>query len=141
MKTEYDFSNGSRGALIESKGKTRITIYLDDVVLENFRKRAAKEGRGYQTLINEALSNPAFVHIPARQERTRAKEVSLADLGENLRRSVADIQGIAAMLEGHTTKALRSTLRVGSKTKPGENVFHHGASSAAPRPTRPKAKS
>nr|NCS21133.1 CopG family transcriptional regulator [Microcystis aeruginosa G11-06] len=29
MRKEYDFSKGKRGALISSKGKTRITIYLD----------------------------------------------------------------------------------------------------------------
>lgn len=36
-------------------GKTRITIYLDDNVLAAFRDRACREGRGYQTLINEYL--------------------------------------------------------------------------------------
>lgn len=55
MKDEYDFSNGKRGAIFSSKGKTRITIYLDDTVLEEFRSRAEKAGTGYQTLINEAL--------------------------------------------------------------------------------------
>lgn len=55
MKDEYDFSNGKRGAIFSSKGKTRITIYLDDTVLEEFRSRAEDAGTGYQTLINEAL--------------------------------------------------------------------------------------
>ena len=55
MKAEYDFSKGKRGALIPSKGKTRITIYLDDNVLEEFRARAEEAGTGYQTMINEAL--------------------------------------------------------------------------------------
>ena len=35
------------------RGKTRLTIYLDMAVVEYFRSRAG--GRGYQTLINEAL--------------------------------------------------------------------------------------
>ncbi len=39
----------------ESKGKTRITIMLDNEVLESFRGQAEKEGLGYQTLINQAL--------------------------------------------------------------------------------------
>ncbi|MCA9980345.1 MAG: BrnA antitoxin family protein [Anaerolineales bacterium] len=56
MKDEYDFSQGKRGALIPSTGKTRITIYLDDAILEAFRARAEAEGTGYQTLINEALN-------------------------------------------------------------------------------------
>lgn len=55
MKNEYDFSKGKRGAILSSKGKTRITIYLDDNILEQFRARAEEAGTGYQTLINEAL--------------------------------------------------------------------------------------
>lgn len=55
MRDEYDFSKGKRGAIIPSKGKTRITIYLDDEVLNNFRDRAESEGIGYQTLINQTL--------------------------------------------------------------------------------------
>jgi len=55
MKDEYDFSKGKRGALLSSKGKTRITIYIDDSVLEEFRARAEESGTGYQTMINDAL--------------------------------------------------------------------------------------
>ena len=55
MKREYDFSKGKRGPVIRQPGKTRITIYLDDQVLEAFRERADTAGRGYQTMINEAL--------------------------------------------------------------------------------------
>lgn len=55
MKAEYDFSKGRRGAVIPAKGKTRISIYIDDAVLAEFRLRAEKAGSGYQTLINEAL--------------------------------------------------------------------------------------
>lgn len=36
-----------------ARGKTRLTMYLDIAVVEHFRSRAG--GRGYQTLINEAL--------------------------------------------------------------------------------------
>ena len=55
MNKEYDFSKGKRGAVIASTGKTRITIMLDDDVLEAFRKKADDSGRGYQTMINETL--------------------------------------------------------------------------------------
>lgn len=55
MKREYDFSKARRGAIASGKGKTRITIYLDDDVLAAFRELADKSGRGYQTIINEAL--------------------------------------------------------------------------------------
>lgn len=55
MRDEYDFSNGTRGAVLPRSGKTRITIMIDDDVLEAFKARAAVEGSGYQTLINAAL--------------------------------------------------------------------------------------
>jgi hypothetical protein len=55
MKREYDFSGGKRGAVVPQTGKTRITIYIDDDVLEAFRDRADASGRGYQTMINDAL--------------------------------------------------------------------------------------
>ena len=55
MRDEYDFSQARRGPVIDATGKTRITIYLDDEVLAAFRERAGREGKGYQTLINETL--------------------------------------------------------------------------------------
>jgi uncharacterized protein (DUF4415 family) len=57
MKEEYDFSRGRRGAVDPvPAGKTRITIRLDDDVLEWFRARVEAAGGGnYQTLINAAL--------------------------------------------------------------------------------------
>jgi len=57
MKREYDFSKGKRGAVIAiPRGKTRITIRLDDEILAWFRAQVEDAGGGnYQTLINEAL--------------------------------------------------------------------------------------
>jgi uncharacterized protein (DUF4415 family) len=57
MKDEYDFRDGRRGAVDKMPpGKTRITIRLDDDVLEYFRAQVHAAGGGnYQTLINEAL--------------------------------------------------------------------------------------
>lgn len=55
MKANYDFSNAKRGAVKPAKGKTRITIYLDDDVLTHFRDVATEEGLGYQTVINRTL--------------------------------------------------------------------------------------
>ncbi len=55
MRAEYDFSKGKRGALIAQPGKTRITIYIDNAVLDEFRARAERAGTGYQTMMNEAL--------------------------------------------------------------------------------------
>jgi uncharacterized protein (DUF4415 family) len=55
MKNNYDFSKGKRGAVIKARGKTRITIHLDDDVIDAFRAKAEETNRGYQTLINDAL--------------------------------------------------------------------------------------
>jgi uncharacterized protein (DUF4415 family) len=55
MKKEYDFSKAKRGAVVAPAGKTRITIYLDDEIVQEFKRQAEKSGKGYQTLVNEAL--------------------------------------------------------------------------------------
>ncbi|MFT3819187.1 MAG: BrnA antitoxin family protein [Rubrivivax sp.] len=55
MRKEYDFSKARRGAAVDSPGKTRITIMLDDDVIEFFRAKAEAQGSGYQTMINAAL--------------------------------------------------------------------------------------
>jgi uncharacterized protein (DUF4415 family) len=55
MKADYDMTKAKRGAVVAPKGKTRITIYLDDEIVAAFRQRAEATGKGYQTLINEAL--------------------------------------------------------------------------------------
>jgi len=59
MRKEYDFSNAKRGPVVSSPGKTRITIMLDDDVIEFFRSRAEAAGTGYQTMINAALRSAA----------------------------------------------------------------------------------
>lgn len=55
MKKEYDFSKAKRGAVMPATGKTRITLYLDNEVIDHFRAVSERTGRGYQSLINEAL--------------------------------------------------------------------------------------
>ena len=57
MKKEYDFSKGERGPVIKTPpGKTRITIRIDDDILDWFRERVHAAGGGnYQTLLNNAL--------------------------------------------------------------------------------------
>jgi uncharacterized protein (DUF4415 family) len=57
VEVEYDFSQGKRGAIDPiGAGKTRITIRIDDDVLDWFREQVHQAGGGnYQTLINEAL--------------------------------------------------------------------------------------
>ncbi|MCU1235185.1 MAG: hypothetical protein JWP63_3152 [Candidatus Solibacter sp.] len=61
MKDRYDFTKGKRGRVLptepEPEGKTRITIRLDQEIVDRFLEMAEQSGgtRGYQTLINAAL--------------------------------------------------------------------------------------
>ena len=57
MRKSYDFSKAKRGAVLPTPpGKTRITIRIDDDVLDWFRKRVHEAGGGnHQTLMNRAL--------------------------------------------------------------------------------------
>ena len=66
MKKEYNFSKGKRGTVVPApKGKTRITIRIDDDILEWFRGEVDAAGGGnYQTRINDALRE----HITRQQE-------------------------------------------------------------------------
>ena len=65
-KREYDFSRAKRGPVISvPKQKKRITIRLDEDVLEWFLEQVDRAGGGnYQTLINDALRQ----HIRRTQE-------------------------------------------------------------------------
>lgn len=71
MKREYDFSRGKRGPVIRQRGKTRITIHIDKDVLEAFRERADAAGRGYQTMMNEALRE----HLGRSKDRVDAETI------------------------------------------------------------------
>jgi uncharacterized protein (DUF4415 family) len=57
MTKTDDFSKGKRGAVVSApKGKSRITIRIDDDVLNWFRGQVDAAGGGnYQTMINAAL--------------------------------------------------------------------------------------
>ena len=99
MKREYDFSHAMRGAIVPpQKGKTRITIRLDDELLEWFRAQVHERGGGnYQTLINDALRD----HI------TRQDDV----LADTLRRVIRE--EVALYLPA------KPRARVAGKTAPG----------------------
>jgi uncharacterized protein (DUF4415 family) len=77
MKQRYDFSRGTRGRIAapepESRGKTRITIRLDEDVVDHFLKEAEASGgaTGYQTLINEALRQHLEGKAPKLEETLR----------------------------------------------------------------------
>jgi uncharacterized protein (DUF4415 family) len=57
MRKKYDFSKARRGPIMApAKGKTRITIRIDDDLLAWFKQRVNDGGGGnYQSLINAAL--------------------------------------------------------------------------------------
>ena len=78
MRKSYDFSKGKPGPIRPlPAGKTRITIRLDDEILEWFKAAVHAAGGGnYQTRINDAL----------RQHIVRTNE----PLEETLRRVVRE---------------------------------------------------
>ncbi len=80
MRDEYDFSKAKRGLVVHSPGKTRITIMLDDDIIEHFRAQAEAEGLGYQTLINALLRKATLG-----ANRSGAKPLTVATLRRVLR--------------------------------------------------------
>lgn len=70
---EIDFSSAKRGPVIKPEpGKTKISIRLDNAVLEHFRDLVDKAGGGnYQTLINDAL----LEHIQRRSTLDAVRQV------------------------------------------------------------------
>jgi uncharacterized protein (DUF4415 family) len=77
MKRRYDFSRGKRGRIAppqpEPRGRTRITIRLDEDLVDHFLKEADASGgaTGYQTLINEALRRHVEGKAPKLEETLR----------------------------------------------------------------------
>jgi uncharacterized protein (DUF4415 family) len=77
MKQKYDFSKGKRGRLTlpqpEPRSKTRITIRLDEDLVNHFLREADASGgaTGYQTLINEALRQHVEGKAPKLEETLR----------------------------------------------------------------------
>jgi hypothetical protein len=58
MKKDYDFSKAKRGAVIPQRGKTRITIYLDDEIIDEFRESICRSPPNQSTRI---LSGRSYV--------------------------------------------------------------------------------
>ena len=94
MRKEYDFSNAKRASEVphlaklqsEMKGKTRVTMWVDNDVLAAFRARAAQQGKGYQTLMNDALrthSHDEAVPVTVEALRRMLRETIHEELREN----------------------------------------------------------
>ena len=76
MKQQYDFSKGKRGRIVPPEApdkKTRITIRIDEDLIDHFLKEADASGGtiGYQTLINEALRQHVEGKAPQLEETLR----------------------------------------------------------------------
>jgi uncharacterized protein (DUF4415 family) len=77
MKDRYNFSKGKRGRVLppeaEPEGKTRITIRLDQDIIDRFLEMAEQSGggTGYQTLINAALREYLSGTVPRFEETLR----------------------------------------------------------------------
>ena len=105
MKDEYDFSQGKRGALAPAKGKTRITIMLDDAVIEAARSVAENEGFGYQTVINNTLRHALLEAGSKKQEAEPPhsgqfkKGITTADLKSLEKKLSAAVGEIRRVLE------------------------------------------
>lgn len=82
MRKSYDFSKGRRGPVLPiPPGKTRITIRLDDDVLDWFRAQVNEAGGGnYQTLINQALRN--VIAAPRESVESVARRVVREELAQ-----------------------------------------------------------
>ena len=77
MKNSYDFSKGKRGRVVAEvplePGKVRITIRLDEDLVDHFGAIADRSGGrvGYQTLINSALREYVEGKTPKWEETLR----------------------------------------------------------------------
>jgi uncharacterized protein (DUF4415 family) len=75
---DIDFSRAKRGAVVKPEpGKTKISIRLDNTVIEFFRAAVDRAGGGnYQTLINDAL----LEHIHRRSTLDAVRQVVREEL-------------------------------------------------------------
>jgi hypothetical protein len=96
MKDEYDFSNAKRGPVATGKGKTRITIMLDDVVIEAARALAESEGYGYQTVINNTLRRALLSEGEAGSLKNGITAAELQSLEQKLAEALREIQRVMA---------------------------------------------
>ena len=97
MKKEYDFSRGKRGAVLPvPPGKTRITIRIDDDLLDWFHRRVDEAGGGnYQTLMNQALREYVSrdsEHLESTVRRVVREELAHYTAGRSRRSSTRPIR-------------------------------------------------
>ena len=97
MRRQYDFGKAKRGPVVRvAKGKTRITIRLDEDLIRWFKSQVHETGGGsYQALTNAALHEyvahrqqplEATLRRVLREELKRASQPALAADGAARRR-------------------------------------------------------
>ena len=111
MRSEYDMRKAKRGPVIKESSKTRITIMLDNDILEEFRDRARGTGRGYQTEINHALRN--YLQTEGFVETLR--DVIREEFLPELRGSVIKVSSERSRAKNGRAKSAKKA--VGSKRK------------------------
>jgi uncharacterized protein (DUF4415 family) len=113
MRKGHDFTGAKRAkdvphlARLQAevvRGKTRITVLIDDDVLAAFRARAEREGRGYQALINAVLRaaiapEAAPVTMETLRQVLRAELLKLPTWGHGGLRPGVDLDDSASLLD------------------------------------------
>jgi uncharacterized protein (DUF4415 family) len=89
MKANYNFESAKRGAVLKTPpGKTRITIRVDDDILQWFRKQVHAAGGGsYQTLINATLRE--FVETKREPLEATLRRVLREELPADLKKTAS----------------------------------------------------
>jgi len=94
---DIDFSHAKRGPVIPIEpGKTKISIRLDNAVLDYFRSLVERAGGGnYQSLINDAL----LAHIQQQSVLSAVRQVLREELAQ------AEVgRGLSTRSSGRATK-------------------------------------
>ncbi len=120
MREEYDFSKGTRGAIVPTPaGKTRITIRLDSDIVEWFRNQVERRGGGnYQTMINDALGD----YITSDRET----------LEQTIRRVLEEMSGKALHSSGMTIPNYETAVNKGLSNHPMGNLDAFALTSVRP---------
>ena len=91
MKKEYDFSKVKRRPITKPLGKTRVSIYLDDDVIESFRAQSNASGNGFQSLINEVLIE-SVLNKKSQANEVEAEAAEMQRFQEDLLESVRQMK-------------------------------------------------
>jgi uncharacterized protein (DUF4415 family) len=111
MRDEYEFTDAIQGPVIPpAPGKTRITIRLDNDILDWFRAQVHQQGGGnYQTLINQALREYMRLR-EGRPTSGREREIVLPCLPDDIEQIAKMITEIHSALV-HAEPSLEERLR------------------------------